>query len=37
MEKSERALIIIGGKEDRSNNKVILQEVTCVKIETRRV
>jgi len=25
MEKSDRALIIIGGKEDRSNNKVILQ------------
>src|SRR5215217_3090124 len=27
MEKSERALIIIGGKEDRSNDKLILREV----------
>jgi len=27
MERSDRALIIIGGKEDRSNNKVILSEV----------
>src|SRR5215217_2653390 len=27
MEKSERALIIIGGKEDRSNDKIILSEV----------
>lgn len=27
MDRSDRALIIIGGKEDRSNNKVILQEV----------
>lgn len=27
MEKSDRALIIIGGKEDRSNDKVILGEV----------
>jgi len=27
MERSDRALIIIGGKEDRSNNKVILGEV----------
>lgn len=27
MEKSERALIIIGGKEDRSNDKLILSEV----------
>jgi len=27
MERSDRALIIIGGKEDRSNNKIILGEV----------
>lgn len=27
MEKSDRALIIIGGKEDRSNDKLILREV----------
>jgi cyanophycinase len=27
MERSDRPLIIIGGKEDRSNNKVILGEV----------
>ncbi|HEU4508441.1 MAG TPA: Type 1 glutamine amidotransferase-like domain-containing protein, partial [Pyrinomonadaceae bacterium] len=27
MEKTERTLIIIGGKEDRSNDKVILKEV----------
>ena len=27
MERSDRALIIIGGKEDRSNNKIILNEV----------
>ncbi len=27
MEKTDRTLIIIGGKEDRSNDKVILGEV----------
>ena len=27
MERSDRTLIIIGGHEDRSNNKIILSEV----------